>query len=145
MSAQADATTENMMNYWRSIGAIGARKSSPDGSLIINKADNLRFIANNSIFLLRDSSGGSEGMIVDSSGNVQIRGNNVFLGKSSASEPFIKYSAYKNTIDSIVNTIDAICTALSTAAPPAKTLGSILRETVRPYHLQAKSSVVFGE
>jgi len=145
MSAQVDVTTENMMNYWRNIGAIGARKSAPDGSLIINKADNLRLIANNSIFLIRDSSGGSEGMIVDSSGNVQIRGNNVFLGNSSASEPFIKYSAYKNTIDAIVDTIDLICSAVGSVAPPAKFLGQTLKGIVLQNHARAKSSVVFGE
>lgn len=145
MSAQADATTENMMNYWRNIGVIGARKSAPDGSLIINKADNLRFIANNSIFLLRDSSGGSEGMIVGSDGNVQIRGEKVFLGKSSAREPFIRYSAYKDTIDAIADTIDLICTAVASVAPPAKTLGQSLKTAVRINHERAKSSVIFGE
>jgi len=145
MSAQADTTTDSMMNYWRNIGVIGAKKSAPDGSLIISKADNLRFVANNSIFLLRDSSGGSEGMIVDSSGDVQIRGNNIFLGKSSAREPFIKYSVYKDTIDAVVDTIDLICSAVASVAPPAKGLGQALKAVVRTNHERAKSLVIFGE
>jgi hypothetical protein len=144
MNARSDATTESMMSYWRGIGAIGATKSAPDGSMAMTKADNIRLIANDSIFLLRDSSAGSEGLIIDSSGNVQMRGSKIYLGRSSATEPFIKYSAYKDTVDAISSAIDEICTALNAFAP-ALAISAKLKGILVTKNAQAKSSVIFGE
>ena len=108
--------------------------------MLLGKADNIRMISKDSFFFIRDSPGGSEGIIVDNSGNLQLRGEKVFIGKASGREPYIKYSVYKETIDMIVAAISALYGSVGAAAA-----GEALRADIAIKNTLAKSSVVFGE
>jgi len=142
--ADPDTLTQNAMQYWDSIGLFGTQREASEGSFALVRGRNLRFIASDggSIMLLRDSSSG-EGMIVDESGNIRILGQQINLGKLDSSEPFIKFSGYKDTITKIAEVISQIGTAISALAPVPTAISLPIDIGIKIE--SSKSSVIFGE
>jgi len=115
-----DRVTSAAMSYWSSIGLFGSTsKSAGNGSIIVGKADHIRHIAsgNGSIMVLRDSGSGCEGMIVDSSGNVQLKGKKIALGNTGSSQPYIRYDEYRQTIESLISVISSLKNAVIIMSP----------------------------
>ena len=121
-----DSVTQSAMSYWSSIGLFGpTAKTAGGGSILLSRADHIRQIASNngSIMILRDSGSGCEGLIVDSSGNTQIKGKKVSLGNTGSSQPYIRYDEYRKTIESIVDVIKNIQAIIAPIVAAAATTG----------------------
>jgi hypothetical protein len=117
-----DRVTQSAMSYWSSIGLFGPTgKTAGGGSILLSRANHIRQIASNngSIMILRDSGSGCEGLIVDSSGNTQIKGKKVSLGNTGSSQPYIRYDEYRKTIESIVGVLSDIVSAIAPIAAGA--------------------------
>jgi len=121
-----DSVTQSAMSYWSSIGLFGPTgKTAGGGSILLSRANHIRQIASNngSIMILRDSGSGCEGLIVDSSGNTQIKGKKVSLGNTGSSQPYIRYDEYRKTIESIVGVIKNIQAIIAPIVAAAATTG----------------------
>jgi hypothetical protein len=93
-----------------SIGADGYTTDTADsgsGPYVVVKSTNPRIIAREDGSIKIVHEGGSS-IVMDSDGNIQIKGTSISVGSSSADQPYIRYDEFKILQDEIIGEIKAL-------------------------------------
>jgi len=93
-----------------SIGADGYTTDTADsgsGPYVVVKSTNPRIIAREDGSIKIVHEGGSS-IVMDSDGNIQIKGTSISVGSASADQPYIRYDEFKILQDEIIGEIKAL-------------------------------------